>query len=200
MRFCISLHFQIVVLQQLHEVHRLLHATCRNPLVIFIAYHSRLYTWNLYAKNPYLERYENHVGILYNEDNTLGNLKQVTYNRKCSSCIFPFLKVIIEAGESNFNCSSLSWFAVFGMNVGGVPWTGQDNPELKDGFLNVVLVCVATLVIVLLCFLFPALYSRVAAWRRRPTLRRSWSLNRTRPFVRRSNMELERTGRGYLRL
>ncbi|RDY10578.1 zntB, partial [Mucuna pruriens] len=32
---------------------------------------------------------------------------------------------------------------VFGMNVGGVPWTGQNAPELKDGFRNVMLLCVA---------------------------------------------------------
>ncbi|WVY93838.1 hypothetical protein V8G54_032926 [Vigna mungo] len=30
---------------------------------------------------------------------------------------------------------------VFGMNVGGVPWTGQNAPELKDGFRNVILLC-----------------------------------------------------------
>ncbi|KAK9290324.1 hypothetical protein L1049_008491 [Liquidambar formosana] len=34
---------------------------------------------------------------------------------------------------------------VFGMNVGGVPWTDQKDPALKDGFRNVMLVCVAML-------------------------------------------------------
>ncbi|KAL3814362.1 hypothetical protein ACJIZ3_015630 [Penstemon smallii] len=89
---------------------------------------------------------------------------------------------------------------VFGMNVGGVPWTGQRDPTLKDGFRNVLLLCVAMLVIVLLCFLFPALYSRAVGWRRSQVLRRSWSLNR-KSFVRRSDLDVERTGRrGYLRL
>ncbi|KAK6156749.1 hypothetical protein DH2020_010997 [Rehmannia glutinosa] len=89
---------------------------------------------------------------------------------------------------------------VFGMNVGGVPWTGQRNPELKDGFRNVMLLCVAMLVIVLLCFLFPALYRLVTAWQRRQVFRKSWSLNR-RSFIRRTGIAGERTERGgYLRL
>lgn len=89
---------------------------------------------------------------------------------------------------------------VFGMNVGGVPWTGQRNPELKDGFRNVMMVCAAMLGIVLLCFLFPALYSRVMAWRRRQVMQRSWSLNR-RSFIRRAGIDGERTERGgYVRL
>lgn len=89
---------------------------------------------------------------------------------------------------------------VFGMNVGGVPWTGQSKPELKDGFRNVMLLCVAMLVLLLLCFIFPALYSRIMAWRRRRAMRRSWSLNR-KSFVRRTTPIGERTERGgYLRL
>ncbi|GAV65083.1 CorA domain-containing protein [Cephalotus follicularis] len=67
---------------------------------------------------------------------------------------------------------------VFGMNVGGVPWTGQNSPELKDGFRNVVFLCVATLLLVLLCFIFPALYTRIVAWRRGTTVKKGWSLNR----------------------
>ncbi|KAF8406133.1 hypothetical protein HHK36_008213 [Tetracentron sinense] len=74
---------------------------------------------------------------------------------------------------------------VFGMNVGGVPWTGQKNPAIKDGFRNVLFVCFAMLLLVLLCFAFPALYVRIAAWRRQRTLRRSWSLNR-KSFLRRT--------------
>ncbi|CAI9769193.1 unnamed protein product [Fraxinus pennsylvanica] len=89
---------------------------------------------------------------------------------------------------------------VFGMNVGGVPWTGQRDPELKDGFRNVILLCVGMLVIVLLCFIFPALYSRVMAWQRRRALRRSWTLNR-KSFIKRTVSSGERKERGgYLRL
>lgn len=89
---------------------------------------------------------------------------------------------------------------VFGMNVGGVPWTGQNSPELKDGFRNVMLVCVAMLVLVLLCFLFPALYTRiVAAWREKKTLGRNWSLNK-KSLLRRP-LRIDDTARGgYLRI
>ncbi|KAH6789868.1 Magnesium transporter CorA-like family protein [Perilla frutescens var. frutescens] len=90
---------------------------------------------------------------------------------------------------------------VFGMNVGGVPWTGQRDPALKDGFRNVMMVCAAMLGIVLLCFIFPALYSRAMAWRRKQVLQKSWSLNR-RSFIRRAGIDGERTerGGGYIRL
>ncbi|XP_020109329.1 uncharacterized protein LOC109724814 [Ananas comosus] len=74
---------------------------------------------------------------------------------------------------------------VFGMNVGGVPWTDQKNPELKDGFINVMVICAAILFLLLLCFLFPSLYVRVSSWRSRHALKRSLSVNR-RPFVRRN--------------
>ncbi|KAL7119241.1 hypothetical protein ACP275_02G051600 [Erythranthe tilingii] len=87
---------------------------------------------------------------------------------------------------------------VFGMNVGGVPWTGQRDPTIKDGFRNVMMVCVAMLGIVLLCFIFPAIYSRVMTWRRRRVLRKSWSLNR-KSFARRTGGERTERG-GYLRL
>ncbi|CAL9222420.1 unnamed protein product [Arabidopsis halleri] len=86
---------------------------------------------------------------------------------------------------------------VFGMNVGGVPWTGQDKPELGDGFRNVMYICLIMLVLVLCCFGFPALYSRIASWWRMRNLKRSWSLNR-RSFQKRPNIVQER--RGYLRL
>lgn len=88
---------------------------------------------------------------------------------------------------------------VFGMNVGGVPWTGQKDPTIQDGFRNVMLLCVAMLLLVLLCFTFPTLYTLLAAWqrRRRP---RNWSLNR-RSFLQRTRGGggQERRG-GYLRL
>ncbi|KAK4338059.1 hypothetical protein RND71_042546 [Anisodus tanguticus] len=89
---------------------------------------------------------------------------------------------------------------VFGMNVGGVPWTNQREPELKEGFRNVMLLCVVLLLLVLLCFLFPALYSHIMAWKRRRDMKRSWSLNR-RSFLRRSTGLRERNEKGgYLRL
>ncbi|XP_076955684.1 uncharacterized protein LOC143630596 [Bidens hawaiensis] len=74
---------------------------------------------------------------------------------------------------------------VFGMNVGGVPWTKQRDPKLKNGFRNVIFVCVATLILVLLCFLFPFLYSRISGWRKQRTLKRSWSINR-KSFLKRT--------------
>ncbi|CAL4919864.1 unnamed protein product [Urochloa decumbens] len=47
---------------------------------------------------------------------------------------------------------------VFGMNVGGVPWTEQNkNPKNRDGFMNVMLICVAVLLLLLLCFLLQLL-------------------------------------------
>uniref|UniRef100_A0A0E0AQG4 Magnesium transporter n=1 Tax=Oryza glumipatula TaxID=40148 RepID=A0A0E0AQG4_9ORYZ len=67
---------------------------------------------------------------------------------------------------------------VFGMNVGGVPWTEQKNPANLDGFFNVMLICVVILLILLLCFLFPSLYSHVSAWRTRRALARSSSQNK----------------------
>ncbi|XP_073141104.1 uncharacterized protein [Henckelia pumila] len=89
---------------------------------------------------------------------------------------------------------------VFGMNVGGVPWTGQKDPDLSDGFLSVMLICIAMVGIVLLCFLFPSLYSHVMAWRRRQVLRRSWSINH-KSFVKRTIANEERNGTGgYLPL
>ncbi|KAJ6905645.1 hypothetical protein NC652_023423 [Populus alba x Populus x berolinensis] len=86
---------------------------------------------------------------------------------------------------------------VFGMNVGGVPWTEQKNPKEKDGFRNVMFLCVGMLVLLLLCFLFPALYTHIAAWLRRMALKRSWSLNR-KSFLKRTVPVKERGG--YIRL
>ncbi|VAI76141.1 unnamed protein product [Triticum turgidum subsp. durum] len=68
---------------------------------------------------------------------------------------------------------------VFGMNVGGVPWTEQNkNPANLDGFANVMLICAVILLLLLLCFLFPSLYSHVSAWRTRRELTRSGSQNK----------------------
>lgn len=88
---------------------------------------------------------------------------------------------------------------VFGMNVGGVPWTEQRDPTLKYGFRNVMLLCVAMLLFVLLCFIFPALYTRFSAWQRRRALRRTWSLNR-KSFLRRTLGSGVQQREGYLRI
>lgn len=87
---------------------------------------------------------------------------------------------------------------VFGMNVGGVPWTVQRNPDIEDGFRNVMLICMALLVVVLLCFSFPSLYAHIDAWWKRKSLKRSWSLNRKSFLNRTPGDELQE--RGYLRL
>lgn len=97
---------------------------------------------------------------------------------------------------TRFLCWGL--LTVFGMNVGGVPWTGQRDPALKNGFRNVLLLCVAMLFLVLLCFSFPAIYTRLASWQRRRALRRSWSLNR-RSFLKRTTSTLPERG-GYHRI
>ncbi|KAF5444247.1 hypothetical protein F2P56_036735 [Juglans regia] len=89
---------------------------------------------------------------------------------------------------------------VFGMNVGGVPWTGQMDPKSKDGFRNVMLLCMAMLLLVLLCFCFPVLYAHLATWQRRRAMRRSWSLNR-KSFLKRTVGNGGVQGRGgYLRI
>ncbi|CAN4128236.1 unnamed protein product [Withania somnifera] len=71
--------------------------------------------------------------------------------------------------------------------------------SVVTGVRNVML-CVVLLLLVLLCFLFPSLYTHVMAWKRRRDMKRSWSLNR-RSFLRRSTSVRERNERGgYLRL
>ncbi|XP_062082692.1 uncharacterized protein LOC133789003 [Humulus lupulus] len=89
---------------------------------------------------------------------------------------------------------------VFGMNVGGVPWTGQRDPRIKDGFRNVMILCVAMLFLVLLCFIFPYLYSRIAAWRRTRAVKKSWSLNRKSFLKRTMGSGISEERGGYLRL
>ncbi|XP_066326117.1 uncharacterized protein [Miscanthus floridulus] len=84
---------------------------------------------------------------------------------------------------------------VFGMNVGGVPWTEQNkNPKNRDGFMNVMLICVVILLLLLLCFLFPSLYSHVTAWRTRRELTRSNSQNKRHLKLFKGHKE------GYMRL
>ncbi|XP_058069496.1 uncharacterized protein LOC131218748 [Magnolia sinica] len=92
---------------------------------------------------------------------------------------------------------------VFGMNVGGVPWTGQNDPALKDGFLNVILLCGALLLVLVACFTFRALYTRISAWvlMKKRAFRRTASLNR-KSFLGRKILENGRVqGRdGYTQL
>ncbi|XP_043711700.1 zinc transport protein ZntB-like isoform X2 [Telopea speciosissima] len=88
---------------------------------------------------------------------------------------------------------------VFGMNVGGVPWTGQGDPAIKSGFRNVMLLCVVVLLLLLLCFTFPAIYARIAAWRRQRALRRSWTLNR-KSFLKRTIRGESQDRAGYSRI
>ncbi|KAJ3678333.1 hypothetical protein LUZ60_002136 [Juncus effusus] len=85
---------------------------------------------------------------------------------------------------------------VFGMNVGGVPWTNQRDPALKDGFMNVMVLCVAVLLLLLVCFTFPTIYSRFSAWRTRRALASNSSFNK-RP--RRNILNGNHRG-GYIRL
>lgn len=78
---------------------------------------------------------------------------------------------------------------VFGMNVGGVPWTTQRDPSVKDGFWNVMLLCGALLLFLVVCFTFRALYTRISAWtlRKQRAFRRSASLSR-KSFLGRPNL------------
>lgn len=63
---------------------------------------------------------------------------------------------------------------IFGMNVGGVPWTEQKDPRLKNGFRNVLLICAALFFTLLFGFSFRALYWHISSWRTQQT-----SFNRT---------------------
>ncbi|XP_057854242.2 uncharacterized protein LOC131064204 [Cryptomeria japonica] len=85
---------------------------------------------------------------------------------------------------------------LFGMNVGGVPWTKQTNPELKDGFINVLLICAAILLLLLVVFGSVPLYTRLSAWRKRQASKRIWSSTR-KSFTKRGN---EVHNGGYLLL
>ncbi|KDP35951.1 hypothetical protein JCGZ_09923 [Jatropha curcas] len=88
---------------------------------------------------------------------------------------------------------------VFGMNVGGVPWTGQKDPALKDGFKNVMILCLAMLILLLCCFLFPSLYARLFDWWRMRSLKRSWSPNR-KSFIYKTRSSGENERGSYLRI
>lgn len=51
--------------------------------------------------------------------------------------------------------------SAFGMNVGGIPWTEQRNPEMTYGFQNVLFLCAGILLFLLACFSAPALYKHI---------------------------------------
>eukprot|EP01018_Ginkgo_biloba_P001653 Gb_33089 [translate_table: standard] len=88
---------------------------------------------------------------------------------------------------------------VFGMNVGGVPWTEQNNPTLKNGFRNVMLICAAILLLLLVCFGAVPLYTRLSTWRKRQASKRIWSSTR-RSFTKRGSLIGEVQNGGYLLL
>lgn len=89
---------------------------------------------------------------------------------------------------------------VFGMNVGGVPWTGQRNPDLKDGFRNVMILCAMLLFLLLVCFTFPSLYARMSSWRSHASLKRTWSIGR-KSFLRKTiHQNGFQGGGGYIRI
>ncbi|XP_043711998.1 zinc transport protein ZntB-like [Telopea speciosissima] len=84
---------------------------------------------------------------------------------------------------------------VFGMNVGGIPWSGQDDPAIKDGFRNVMFLSVGVLLLLLLCFTFPSIYAHM---RNQRVLRRCWSLNRS--FLKRTLRVGSQERGGYTRM
>ncbi|XP_031480131.1 uncharacterized protein LOC116250561 isoform X2 [Nymphaea colorata] len=86
---------------------------------------------------------------------------------------------------------------VFGMNVGGVPWTTQGDSNTRGGFRNVLVLCFALILLLLLCFSAPYFYTRLSAWRRPGRLRRSLSRN-WKSLSRRSILGGSFHGGGYL--
>lgn len=58
--------------------------------------------------------------------------------------------------------------------MGGIPWTEQKNPALRDGFLNVVFICSGILALLLLCFCAGPLYSFIATNRKRAAVSKLW--------------------------
>ncbi|WOL15347.1 hypothetical protein Cni_G24128 [Canna indica] len=88
---------------------------------------------------------------------------------------------------------------IFGMNVGGVPWTTQKDPSLQDGFRNVLILCALILFLLLVTFAFPYLYAWLASWQRRYAMKRSWSINR-KSFLKRTFQRGGFQGEGYIRI
>lgn len=103
-------------------------------------------------------------------------LSVLTGSEFCSLSFIQKLRICPKERYQNHNPALHSnFFAVFGMNVGGVPWTTQKDPQIEDGFVNVMILCIVLLVFLLLCFMFPTLYARMLIWRRKHSLKRKWS-------------------------
>jgi hypothetical protein len=62
--------------------------------------------------------------------------------------------------------------------VGGVPWTNQKDPKLNGGFMKVMILCVAVVLLLLLCFTFPSIYVRFLSWRTKSALKRNSSFTK----------------------
>lgn len=77
--------------------------------------------------------------------------------------------------ELGCNCAIPFLAAAFGMNVGGVPWTEENDPDIEGGFLNVMKIC-GIVFLLLLCFALPSLYARLSTLRGR--LSHEWSFKR----------------------
>ncbi|KAG6490750.1 uncharacterized protein LOC122006711 [Zingiber officinale] len=88
---------------------------------------------------------------------------------------------------------------IFGMNVGGVPWTAQKDPGLEEGFRNVMILCGLIVFLILIIVSFPLLYARISSWRRQHAMRRSWSMNR-KSFLSRTFARGGLQGGGYIRI
>ncbi|ONK65733.1 uncharacterized protein A4U43_C06F370 [Asparagus officinalis] len=86
---------------------------------------------------------------------------------------------------------------IFGMNVGGVPWTMQNDPAIKDGFINVMKICGIVVFFLLFCFGFPSLYDTFSTWRSRLSNRWSFILDEAPSLMKRRN-RLSR--REYIRI
>ncbi|KAG6547429.1 hypothetical protein Mapa_010877 [Marchantia paleacea] len=62
----------------------------------------------------------------------------------------------------------------FGMNVGGVPWTKQNDLTLSHGFRNVMFICAIIVVMLLACFGASPLYSYLSTRRKNQAARKKW--------------------------
>ncbi|XP_024396889.1 uncharacterized protein [Physcomitrium patens] len=67
----------------------------------------------------------------------------------------------------------------FGMNVGGVPWTTQTNPKNIHGFRNIMFICAAIVIILLLIFGAVPLYNYLVTGSRQGTRDRRLRLQKS---------------------
>ncbi|KAG1368431.1 Mg2 transporter protein [Cocos nucifera] len=74
---------------------------------------------------------------------------------------------------------------------------GQRDPDLKDGFRNVMILCGALLFLLLVCFIFPYIYARISSGRRHAAL--SWPIGR-KSFLRKTIHQDGFQGGGYIRI